>query len=278
MGVAKLRNHLFILSRSFAVSPPLCTILVFEDQCPFRRQQKLAFKKIRYPRSIDSVERDNCLYVADSETKCIWKISPEERQEDGETKHTLLESSEVTSLRSFTVTVTKGGQILIVDVRRSVILFCESEFKFCSPVLIELPVDIVEPYHVAENSEGNFILLHMTSKYDKRWNISELSRNGKTIIRQVVGIDKQWLSIDGSVFLFVDPDDQVFVVSSDSNQLILLDSCLRVLSSFLLKDGKVNLLSPRKLFYDDSRKQLFVIGNQVVAYKLCRLWTTSRTN
>lgn len=276
MGVAKLRNQLFVLSRSFAASPPLCTILVFEDRCPFKLQQKLEFKKIRYPRNIDSVERDNCLYVTDSETRCIWKISPEERQEDGETKHTLLESSAVSRLRSFTVTVTNGGQILIVNPRRSAFLFCESEFKFCSPDLIKLPIEIDSPYQVVENSEGNFIFLHRTYietdlNNDDLWNISEVSRNGNTIIRQVVGIDKRWLAGDGSVFLCVDPDDRVFLADTDNGRLILLDSCLRFISSFLLKDGKGNLLSPRKIFYDDSRKQLLVIGNQVIAYKLCRL-------
>src|SRR6218665_2708496 len=78
-GVTKLRNEIYVLCGSSR--PKSRVICVFDDQYPFIRRRIIRLRPTASPEDIASSEMENCLYLCNSESRGIWKIT---RETDGE--------------------------------------------------------------------------------------------------------------------------------------------------------------------------------------------------
>jgi hypothetical protein len=258
-GVSKLRNRIYVLSQpSFDASK---VIRVFENRNPFRLQKEIEIEHLRCPVDIVSCEQQNCLYVSDYGLKYVWKIT---REKDG--RHNIVKFI-LTGNEPFTLSVSSGdGHLLKVSAIWSILNRYGTDAKLISS--IQLPNGIKYPRHVVEKSTGNLIILHWylekngegwSSRGHWKWVVSELTRDGQTVIRRFIPSNKtQQLNVPD--YIFLNSDDQVFVADTGNDRVILLDSELnwdRILCSM---NEETKTRKPYRLCYDEENKRLIIVG------------------
>src|SRR6218665_2005061 len=141
-GITKLRNEIYVLGQSL--------LLVFEDRTPFLFRKKIEFKETVCPYDIGSSEKENCLYVADQESSCIWKIT-------GGDQYNVIKWL-TTKSEPLSLSLSSKDELLVVTDTSSTLRIYGSKAELIQS--IELPRDIIDPTHAVESSIGNFIILH----------------------------------------------------------------------------------------------------------------------
>src|SRR6218665_906605 len=158
-GVTKLRNEIFVLCH--VIYPATTLILAFEVRYPFRFRRNTKIKQIKAPFDIGSSENENCLYVSDSVSRCIWKIAKEKG--GGHTGRKWLTTDHV----PYTISVSIDGNLLMLNDVSPILMIYGSNAELIR--LIQLPSDIENPIHAVETSIGNFIILHVWKKKAGHW-------------------------------------------------------------------------------------------------------------
>lgn len=289
-GVTKLNDKIYTLCGNNVF--PFCLIYAFEALNSFRLLNVFEIKEIEISTDLGSSENENCLYVIEpcttSNSCCIWKIK-HKGSEFGDkyqcSKWLELEND----FRPITLSFTRDEQLLMVSQNPSATLrVYESDAQLY--LSTKLPEDIKEPRHVLKTTNGNFIILHSrwmnvseeTSEDNREvterneeteninWMVSEVSRDGKTIVRSYTFRNKQERLVLYSTggYLAMDSDDRVFVADIGNNRVILLNSDLkwdRILvptqDEVDETNGKKVLLLPCRILYDEQSQQLVVVGD-----------------
>ena len=237
-------------------------------------------KETKGPFDIKSSEKENCLYVHDIEEKCVWKVTQEA---DDQHKITKWLSTEYLP---FTLSVSSGGQLLVVGRRTSTLLIYRSDAELLR--LVQLPADIKYPLHAVETSFGNYIILHFsrptgTDDIDGSWSrgrtdqemvwvVTELARDGEIVIRRFISSNEtQEMKYPG--YLSLDSDDRVFLTDIRNGFVILLDNDLkwnRILCPSKEEKIEARIRKARQLCYDEEKRQLLVaiVGDIVKIYTL----------
>ena len=222
-GITKLQNEIYVLWPSSNV------ISVYEDRYPFRSKKNIEMKYIQCPFGIGSSGKDRCLYVSDSYKSCIWKIT---RETDDQHKIIKWLTTDYTpDVRS----VSSDGHVLMIKDSSHRLMIYGSDAELIRS--IQLPTEIEDPLHAVETSIGNFIILHKTifnknepirdlTDSDLVYFVSELSRDGQTVIRCFIPSDKTQ-KLNSPRHLSLDSDDRVFVADFHNRRVILLDSDLK---------------------------------------------------
>lgn len=249
VGVTKLQNTILVISRA-----PETVIQVFKDQNPFCLQKTIEQSEILWPEDIVSSEKQGCVYISDKESKCIWKIR-------SKTDHHYEVTNWCNAGFPFTMSVSSDGQLAMVrsDYLRPVLEIHNSDATLlCS---INLPRYIQNPRHAVETSTGSFVILHDWTSISKKVKlcISELTRSGWVFHHFVPQNDEQQLGVPYQLAL--DSDDRVLVADHWNYRMILLNSDLTWNQTCLMKHKNDEKQRPRRMHYDEMKKQLIVAGN-----------------
>lgn len=286
-GVTRLNDKIYTLCGNNAF--PFCLLYTFETLNSFRLLDVFEIKEIEVSTDLGSSENESCLYAIEpwtsSNSCCIWKIRP---QQDRYECSKLLELEN--DFRPITLSFTRDEQLLMVSQDPSATLRVhKSDGQLC--LSTKLPEGINEPRHALKATNGNFIILHSRwmvvaeeetsedeSKVTERneemeninWMVSEVSGDGKTIVRSYTFRNKQerLMLYSTGGYLAMDSDDRVFVADIGNNRVILLNSDLRY-DRILVPtqdevdetNGKKVLLLPCKILFDEQNQQLVVVGD-----------------
>lgn len=286
-GVTKLRNEIHVLCRSYSSSPYELSsfqnvIRVYEDRNPFRLQKRMEITEFDSPVDIASSEKDNCLYVSDSEAYCVWKIA---REAAGD-QHTIIKWL-TTDYQPSTLSVSGDGQLLILDDSSSILNTYGSDAERIRS--IQLPREIENPLNAVETSIGNFIITHwyLGREEDngksgssgrariKWWGMCELTKNGQLVSCRFIPSKEIQKFRNNKSYLSLDSHDRVFVADQRNGRVILLDFDLkwnRILCPAESEKEETKIQRPWRLFYDEEKKQLIVggyLGEEVNVYTLC---------
>ena len=280
LGVTKLRKEIYAVLESVSGSYSGYVIYVFEDGHPFNLRNKIRMREIAHFFDIASCEKENCLYVSDIRTDCVWKITTETSG-----RHKIFKWL-TTDYPPLTLSVS-CSQLLVVNNASSKLMIYGSDAELLRS--IQLPEDIVGPIHAVETSFGNFIIIHKCElkkemeerkesvtrspfvavgpKALKLFVVSELTRDGQVIVRQFIpSNEEQYLNLPS--YLSLDSNDQVFVAEADNMRVILLDSDLKWNKVLRPKidESESMMRLPLRLCYDESKKQLIFGGDEIYVY------------
>lgn len=254
VGVAKLRKEFYVLCGSVSSQS---LIRVFQVTAPFRLEEKIELKTVKFPEDIVSSENSNCLYIIDTWKQCIWKLI-----RASEYTYTVTNWLSTDIDWSYILSMSRDGDLLIVrgcgPLSRLEIYGTDANLRLS----ISLPPEIEFPQHAVETSTGNFVIMHERldevegcSRSRLEWGIWEVSRNGKMVVRsfipQVTG-----QQLDSPRYLLIASGDRVCVADAANGRVILLDSDLRWKRILI---GDLRYL-PVRITYDEAKKQLVVTG------------------
>lgn len=254
-GVTKLQNNSYVLT----VRPN--RILKYDDDDQnnsFQLKEELKIDQIRCPQEMVGSNASDCLYISDSGSRCVWKITPR----DQKIALWLSDYSWALSvLNDGKVIMPRWGQLFSLEI------YGEDGILVGR---VRLPVDIELPKHTVETSEGNLVLSHWCQSR-KAWTVSELSRDGQ-VIRSYNPLN-QSQTLDDPCCLSIDSENRVYVADCfNRNRVIVLDSKLKWEGALLTYDRNA-ILFPKVLYYDRLKMQLLVVhgyNRKVVdIYSIC---------
>src|SRR6218665_391892 len=281
LGVTKVRNEIYAALESYSGSYSGYVIYVFEDGHPFNLRNKIRMREIVHFFDIASCEKENCLYVSDIRTDCVWKIKIETSG-----RHKIFKWL-TTDYPPLTLSVS-GSQLLVVNNASSKLMIYGSDAELLRS--IQLPEAIVGPIHAVETSFGNFIIIHkwevkemeewkesvtrspfvaVGPKAMKLFVVSELSRDGQVVVRRFIpSNEEQYLNLPS--YLSLDSNDQVFVAEADNMRVILLDSELKWNRVLRTRTGETESMKrmPLRVCYDENKRQLIFAGDEIYVYNL----------
>jgi len=213
--------------------------------------------EIVLPQDIASCNKENCLYVTDSNRQYVWKIS-----RDKNDNHVITEQWLYIVLGDpCTVSVNKDGQLLMIRHRHPL---SDLEIYCCDCRLfltVHLHRDIHKPGHAVETPSGNFIILHERLEDDFRSEkvVSEVTRDGQMVICTFAE------RLTNPRYLSLDYDGEVFVADEGflSGKVILLQpGLMQNLTICPTGDNNNSINEPSRLFYDDENRHLFVCAEE----------------
>lgn len=273
-AVTKLSNRICVLCGSAGLPTAVKVVLVFEDRSPFAIQRRVKVQEIRRPWDMGSSRMQNCLYVTDLESQSIWKIAGDDYK--------------LTRWLSgigapFTISVSGEGQVCLTRTGQpqSSLEIYGPDSQLCLYVL--LPEDIKFPLHAVETSTGNFVIMYRrrspqetrdseglivsdspdreSSGGNLMWGVSEVTRDGSVVINCFVPADEPE-RLNHPEHLAV--DSEVFVADTRNDRVIQLNSNLTwnkiLISTHQLDQPMRRINWPKRLYYDEYRKQLLVVG------------------
>src|SRR6218665_3462800 len=280
-GLTKLRNEIYVLGQSL--------FLVFEDRTPFLFRRKIEFKETLCPYEIGSSEKENCLYVADQEANCIWKITGGDQYNTSKWL--------TTDSAPLNMSLSSKDQLMVITESSSTLSIYGSNAELIQS--IQLPRDIIDPTHAVEKSIGNFISLHewMTDttgengSRERQWIVSELTRDGQIVVRRFIPRNETQ-KLNRPEHILLDSNDRVFIADTRNHRVILLDSDLnwfRVICPQINKEEdednddkladnieQTMIRSPQRLCYDEEQKKLIVAG-KFIWLDVINVYSLSRT-
>lgn len=250
VGVAKLLDKILVISRS-----PQTVITVFKDQNPFCLQKIMALREILCPEDIASSEQQQCVYISDKDSYCIWKITSKPNDDYEVTKWCSASSP-------FTMSVSSSGHLVMVrnDNIRPVLEIYDSDAILLHS--IDLPTGIQNPRHAVETSTGNFITLHYCTNERNKAEpcISELMRHQQKVFHRFIPKNKEQL-LGVPYQLSLASDDRVLVADHWNHRLILLNSDLTWNQICPMQYKNDEKQRPKRMHYDGKSRQLIVAGN-----------------
>ena len=265
-GVAKLGNEIYVLCQPFPR-----VIRIFHGRSPFCFLEEIGIKEMEDPKDIQSIDKENCLYVSDQREKCVWKIT---RQTDYQ--HIVIRWLTL-DYAPHCLSVSRNGHLLLVTAWSSILDIYGSDAELLR--LIHLPRDIEDSIHAVETSMGNFVILHQCMETEEElesrpngrskkwaWTVSEFTREGQMVRRFIPLNETQKLK--NPRYITLDSNDQVFVTDTGNDRVILLDPDLkwnRILCSsndehHEEEEEETKIRRPLRSYYDERQKQLIVGG------------------
>lgn len=240
-GITKLSHSIYVLVRNPSA------IHVFLDQKSFPSKAQIQIQDIKKPHDIAAAEKQNCLYVTDSETTCVWQIT---------TDYTI--TKWLSNIGDpFTLYMTPNSHLVMArQGRPSKIEIYKQDASL--DFLVTLPINIEEPLHAVENSDRNFVVSHKWRECGARetvWSISVLNIRGEILHRLLAKDQVQCLK--DPQYLSVDSVNQVLVADFGNGRVVLLNSDLSWNRS-LEKEDKEAIMYPKKLYLDSEGRQLLV--------------------
>jgi len=250
VGLTKLRSEIYILCRTVASET---VFRVFHDLYPFKFQKEINVESVTFPEDVISSKKENCLYVIDTGSHCIWKII-RELDDTYQVKKWLSIDIDWSTVLS----VTRDENLLIVR-GSGPLSRLEIYGKNATRLLsIRLPPDIQFPQQAVETSTGNFIILHervdetgASATYN--WLLWEVTRDGKNVNRRYIPQNVEQ-ELNTPRHLSIDLDDRVLVADTRKGRLLLLDCGLRWNRIPIHKRNH----PPLRLCYDEAQMQLIV--------------------
>lgn len=237
-GVTKLQNNIYVLT--FRPN----RILIYDDQNSFELQEELNIDQIFCPQEMAGSEVSDCLYISDSGSRCVWKITPRDHQI---TRWLPDYSWALSVLNDGKVIMPRWGQLFSLE------MYGEDGSLVRR---LKLPVDIEIPKHVVETSKGNLVVSHWCQSR-KAWTVSELTRDGQ-IMRSYNPLN-ELQKLDDPCYLSIDSENRVYVADCfNKNRVIVLDSKLNWQDALLTYDRN-EILFPKVLYHDKRKMQLLVV-------------------
>lgn len=237
-GIAKLSGCICVLVRNPNA------IHVFLDQHTFRSKSQIQIHDIKKPHDIASAEKQNCLYVTDSEIHCVWKVTSD---------HTITKwLSDIGD--PYTLFITPDSRLVMSRQGKPsrIEIYKQDASLEC---FVQLPINIEEPLHAVENSDRNFVVSHKWRERGARetiWSISMVNDRGEILHRLCAKDSIQCLK--EPQYLSVDSTDQVLVADFGNGRVVLLNSDLSWNQPL---ETEANMF-PKKLYLDGEKKQLFI--------------------
>jgi len=264
-----LRQEICVFCWHNSTSPP--AICAFQNRNPFRLNSKIEIGEfVKDPKDIGSSDGENCFFVIDSEEKCVWKIA---RQTGDHQKFLDLQFIHFIQWPS-TMSVSCDGQELLILALRSLYIYGAFGPEVVSQkphLVVQLPSDVVEPYHAVGTSSGHFIIIHSLAKdvdetagpkkeKKQMFVVSKVTRDGRLVVRRFLP-QNMTQELNYPRYLALDSDDRVFVADEENNRVVFLDSDLswiRILCP--IEDEVKAIWTPHRLCYDKVERQLVVAG------------------
>lgn len=253
-GVTKVEDQIYVLDRS----PN--RIKVYEDQIGFRYITDIVLSGTNSPYDIVYSDETKSVYISDTSLRdgCIWVMST-------------LGGNRLTKWLTnvtypFTLSLSSEGHHLLV---LRGLTFRQLEIYTLRASLVrrlQLPPEIQSLHHVVQTSAGNFIIAHQLNDEAGPWVMSQLTYGGQVINRFLPRNKSQALNQPHHMSLDLE-NSRLFVADYWNNRVILFDSSNLTWSQVLVSKEKHGIREPFRLFYDASKKHLFVaqlFGNVTV--------------
>ena len=224
---------------------------VYENRIGFRfvTYKYITLNSISYQDDIVYNIKSKCLYISDSTRRCIWLMTT--------TGEPQLTEWLTTLTRICTISLSNEGHLLVLRESQTIIM----EVYSLNATLIRtlnLPQDVKDPRHVVQTSAGNFVILHrLSNALSGKFAITQLTSDGQLIHRFLSRNQSEELS--DPRHLSLDPENNLlFVADYGNNRVVLLDSNVLTWKKVLLSQKADGIHDPFRLFYDTSKKHLFV--------------------
>ena len=192
----------------------------------------------------------------------MWKINLKTVDQDKITKWLKIDYS------LWTISVSSDGRLLLGQrVHRhhgeSILKIYGSDAELIRS--IQLSRYIKDPQYALETSIGSFIIIHsIIDEHAPQWEfkrisvVSEMAGDGQTIIRRFLP-SNQIQRLGHPFHLSLNADHRVLVADTYNDRVIILDYDLKwdriLLSS---KEDNNWIRHPKRMFYDEEKKQLIV--------------------
>lgn len=242
-GITNVEDKIYVL----ADTPDI--IKVFEDRNGFRFIEDIALNETGFLYDIVYNNNSKCVYISDRTTKCIWAMTttPEHRL-----------TKWLTNVNGpYSLSMTNDGQLMIVRVNGS---FNHLEIYGLNATLVYrllIPEDVTTPFHVVQTSAGGFIISHFCRPHCIITQLANADSQLHVINRFIPRNQSEKLSEPS--YLSLDSDNnRLFVADTENDRVILFDSTDLTWSQVLVSPESNGSRNPVRLFYDASKKHLFV--------------------
>lgn len=249
-GVAKSLNQIYALCQSPT------SILIFQDDEPFLLKAEIKTDAIRKPCDMVASEKSKCLYISDGENKCVWQVGEDFRG-----------IRWLTGIGDpFTLSLSLDERLITIRKDQPSNLELYGPHVSSIQKIVQLPRCITNPCHAVDTSLGHFMICCGS------WNseisqLYEITENGQILRQFNCGVA---LELGIPRHLSADLQGRVFVADSWGSRVLLFDLVSESGKAILTENG---VLSPRRLCFDNKRRQLIVVhgnreGGTVCVYSL----------
>jgi len=244
-GVTSLDNRLYVLRNKSSQQ-----IEVYDTQS-YRLLQRLSVPLLGAMNDIVSCAHNRCLYIADGGKDSIHRVG---------LRIVWLSRPDV---RQWSVNDTPAG--LSVTDTHSLLVMCDEvskikEFSAEGKLLrqLELPHDVVSPWHAIQSSSGAFVLCHGRAA-DPLHRVCLVGADGQVVKSYggPRGSDGQQMNVPAH--LKVDRNGFVFAADHNNYRVLLLSPALTYVREVVSR-GQLKW-KPHRLFLDVDRRRLYVAVN-----------------
>ena len=236
-------------------------VQVYSDEEPFNELEddRIEIKEMKYPCDMAASGVSRSIFISDYLNRCIWRIQ--------------MPSKEISRWkidgRPYGLSINSSDELIVVvyrDYRHYIDVYrCEDggrikEIDVDGVVYGVLPV-LHDPLYVVQSSNGNFIIRHRSRDEPRVYLISEVSIDGRKIIRTFDPRSvesKEWKDWSPR-HLSIDEDDNIFVADRDNNRVVLLNPRLDEHQIIVNRDQH-QIDGPLRLCYV-REKQMLIVGH-----------------
>lgn len=237
-GVAKFDDHLYVLCRE---PNSVKVFRINGGENSFSAAGEIGLNETKLPVDMAADGRDRLLYIADSNSVCVWRVTVDENRVDRWLSNTG---------SPFTISVCTDGCLLMARWGSPSTL----ETFFVADArprdVVRLPMDVAHPLHSVETSTGSFVVVH-TWRPSGDKSVCEVNRSGEILHRFPLPVD----SVRTEVVRLMDPrhvtrdsSDRVFVADYRGHGVLVFSRDLQTCDRLTSEDQGFQL--PRRLYYD----------------------------
>ena len=267
-GVAWLENKIYVVCHRSNL------VHVYPDQKPFDelKDDRIEIKGMKRPQDMAASGVSRSIFISDRVNRCIWRIQ--------------MPSKEISRWkidgRPLGVSINSSDELIVVVVRddRSYIdVYRYEDGGRIKEIDVEgLVGGLLGLPSVVQSSNGNFIINHPSRDYFPVDLISEVSIDGRKIIRSFDprSIESNELKNWSPWHLSIDEDDNIFVTDSSNNRVVLLNPRLDK-HQILLNRDQHQIVGLQRLCYV-REKQMLIVGHGRWSTSSVSLFTVSSVN
>jgi len=241
-GVTTLDNMIYML-RSKASQH----ISVY-DADTYRLERKIIVPGLDALSDIAACPYYRCLYIAGGDDERVYRVA-------------LWDDNDVTNWPVYDVLA-----CLSVTDTHSVLVTCDEvrkikEFNTAGKLLrqIQLPRDVVSPWHTIQLSSGEFVVCHGRAS-DPLHRVCLIGSDGRVVKSYGGPPGSGTQQMNAPVHLAVDMNGFVFVADLNNDRVLLLSPALTFVREALSREQLK--WSPQRLWYDCDRRRLYVAVNE----------------
>lgn len=194
----------------------LNVISVYKTAPTFKHMKEITVDGLSEPFDMAACPLNRCLYITDSENKCVWKV----QAADGKATKWMENIFD-----PFTISVSSKGNVLMVRQPNTV-----AEYNVEGAVVEKCRVDYVpkieDIQHAVENEQGNFVVIHGGQR-DKVHAICEVSKDGGLLRSFGSDPGNGAQQLRNPRHVAVDDQDRVYVVDAFNDRVLQLDKRLQ---------------------------------------------------